>query len=916
MDRIKLQSPQTLIRYLERPHLSARLDQIFTGTHRLVLISAPAGFGKTTLAAKWARSQERVAWLTLDVEDNDVMSFMQYFTEAIRSIDADIGLETLEMIRSPQAPSQLVLLKALLHDLARIASPLCIILDDYQAISANPVREIVSAILDDMPSALRMVIISRSEPSLNLRRMRLDQFLIEIRIEDLRFTKEEATSFLHESMTHALDPNDAVLVNERVEGWPAGLQMAVLALMGREDVPDFLNEYSGSSHYLLDYLGNAVFTRQNQGMQHFLLKTSVLESVNAQLASAVMKTRPVEGYEGQLEQFDTVQCQAILEELHQSHMFLSAMDGDHVWFRFHQLFLELLRTRLHIVDHNLMSDLHLQAASWFQDNSDMREAINHVLQAQDRSRAEKLFEQYAAALLDKGDIALLGRWLKLLTEDHVRMSPWLCVAQGWVMAFAGRLTGLAELLDRAAQLSEHIGSEVERRMITAHILIIRGFLALMIGNIPGAARASKNASRYLPSTVHWVCGMYHWVRGSIARMQGHLDESIIAFDAMLKSGQGVDNIWMVVTAATEQGIVFYTQGNLRDAQAIFEENLERVRVSRFRSFGCVSRLKIALAQVLYERSKFESAMNLVDDAIEGNRFWKNPNNLVYAYGLRSLIQWSSGNFSDAVETMQLADQEMRVLPVMGIVSALLNAVRVKIWLTSGELVEAAEWAAYIMSARRKDKPSRNKPAIYQEDSELNLITVVRVLLAKHDLVEALELINELEPAALAGGRGRTVIHLRVLRAAVLDAAGQSESALESLQQALREAHEQDYVRLFLDEVPLIEGLLNTIIERGGEEAEYAGRLLSVSNAPKPMIPTRTILKPARHKKNPVIEPLSQREKEVLRLIAAGMTNHQIATQLVISTGTVKAHSANIYRKLAAGNRAQAVERAQSLKLLT
>jgi LuxR family transcriptional regulator, maltose regulon positive regulatory protein len=465
-------------------------------------------------------------------------------------------------------------------------------------------------------------------------------------------------------------------------------------------------------------------------------------------------------------------------------------------------------------------------------------------------------------------------------------------------------------------LNEQVSSEAERRMITAHILIIRGFLALMIGNIPGAVRASKNAARYLPTTVHWVCGMHHWVKGSIARMQGLLDDSALAFDAMLKSGQAVDNIWMVVTAATEQGIIFYIQGSLSEAQAIFEENLERVGSSRFRSFGCVSRLKTALAQVLYEQGQFENAMELVDDAIEGNRSWKNPNNLVYAYALRALIQWSSGNLSDAAETLQLADQEMRVLPVMGVVSALLNAVRVKVWLTTGEITEAANWAAYIMSARRKDKPARNKSANYQEDSELNLITVVRVLLAKHNLVEALELINELEPAAFAGGRWRSVIHLRVLRAAVLEAAGQSKSALESLQGALRQAHDQGYVRLFVDECPAIAGLLNIIIERGGEEADYAARLLSVSHAPKPMVQTRTILKPARPNKNPVIEPLSQREKEVLRLIAAGMTNHQIATQLVISTGTVKAHSANIYRKLAAGNRAQAVERAHALNLLT
>jgi LuxR family transcriptional regulator, maltose regulon positive regulatory protein len=449
MDRIKLQLPRTLIRYLERPHLSARLDQVFSAAYRLVLISAPSGFGKTTLAASWAKNQQRAAWLTLDVEDNDVMSFLQYFTESIRMIDADVGLETLEMIRSPQPPSQVVLLKALLHDLSKITRPMCIILDDYQAISANPVREVVSAILDDMPAALRMVIISRSQPSFNLRRMRLDQLLIEIRIEDLRFTKEEAISFLLDCMKLPLSPSDTILVNERVEGWPAGLQMAALALLGRDDVSGFLNEYSGSSHYLLDYLGNSVFARQNQGMQQFLLKTSVLESVNAQIASTVMKTRPVEGHEDLFEQFDTEQCQAMLEDLHQSHMFLSAMDDDRVWFRFHQLFLELLRTRLHILDHNLMRDLHLQAAAWYKDNGEMREAINHVLQAQDVSRAEKLFEEYAAALLDKGDMASLGRWLKLLTEDHVRTSPWLSVAQAWVMAFAGRLNGLAELLDRA-----------------------------------------------------------------------------------------------------------------------------------------------------------------------------------------------------------------------------------------------------------------------------------------------------------------------------------------------------------------------------------------------------------------------------------------------------------------------------------
>jgi LuxR family transcriptional regulator, maltose regulon positive regulatory protein len=356
------------------------------------------------------------------------------------------------------------------------------------------------------------------------------------------------------------------------------------------------------------------------------------------------------------------------------------------------------------------------------------------------------------------------------------------------------------------------------------------------------------------------------------------------------------------------------QGNLKEARRILEDALEITHQQKVQSYGCVSRLQTALANIYYEQGQLKTALSLVEDAIAGNRFWKNPNHLIYAYATRAHIQISSGEFLGAKDTLEQADHEMRSLPVLGTVAALLDAAKVRLWLNSGERSLAAGWAAR-NKASFSEKASRKLRRSYKEDVELNQITAIRVMLSEDRVDDAAALLEQLLPDASAGGRKRAVLKLTILRALAEAQAGSKSQALDWLDQAVQQAAEQDYVQVFIDEGPVVERLLRKIAESDRLGSTYANHLLSAIAAPKPAIQFTPVTKPTLDKKHAITRSLSQREMEVLNLIAQGLTNHQIAVRLIISTGTVKAHSANIYRKLAAGNRFQAVERARDLKLL-
>jgi LuxR family transcriptional regulator, maltose regulon positive regulatory protein len=915
MNRVKIQLPAAKTERVPRPHLMARLEEVYEQPRCLALVIAPSGFGKTTLAADWAaRQPSQVAWLSLDVEDNDVMTFLDYLTAAIRSVEADIGSEAIQMIRFPRPTSHLVVLKSLLNDLAKRSQPLVVVLDDYQVISSNSVREAIIYLLERMPSALRIVLLSRSDPPFALPILRMQQRLIEIRAADLRFSPEETERFFHKSMSLPLSSEDIARLDQRIDGWPAGLQMAGLAMRGRQNDIDFIQGFSGSNHYIVDHLAGAVFERQEKHQQTFLLKTCILTKVSAALANAMLQTRPIKGYEEMHGDTAGEDCQKTLENLFRSDMFTLPLDEEHTWFQYHPLFADILRSRLHVVDHSAFKELHLQAHAWHKQNGNIQDAVNHALMAEEPLRAILLIEQHAVELLNQGDLSALGRWIGMLVEDEVRSRPWLCISQAWINIFAGRLSGLDGLLKHAEWLSNQDNTDGQKQ-ISIHCAIIRSYLAVLIGNMTAAVKSNKFAARRLEKSEDWTNSMHHWVGGAIARMQGKLDQSGTSFASAVHIGETIGNTWTMVTAATDQGLVKYVQGDLIEARHIFENALRVAHQQNAEKFVCISRLLTALANIDYDQGQLEVALSRVEKAIKGNRYWKNPNNLAYAYATCARIQLGVNDFSGASDTLQHADHEMRGLPVPGAVVALMDSVRVRLWLSSGDLMSAAGWVAknadhlIVPGGRRKSR------RIYQEDLELNQATAIRVLLAQKRLEDANRLLDQLLPAASAGGRSRAAIEFMILRSEVFEAAGQIDAAVDWLDKALQLASQSDFIQIFVDEASSIQRLLDLAADSDREGSVFARRVHAVLAAPKPVLQVHSIPKQVRVQHSQVIGSLSKREKEVLNLIAAGLTNHQIGLRLVISTGTVKAHSANIYRKLAAGNRVQAVERARELNLL-
>jgi LuxR family transcriptional regulator, maltose regulon positive regulatory protein len=916
MNRVKLQLPAAYMKRVARPHLIARLEEASERPNCLSLIIAPSGFGKTTLAASWATKQPfDVAWLSLDVEDNDVIIFLNHLIEAIRSVETSVGNEAFQMIRSPQPPSYLVLLKSLLSDLAKCTHPLAMVLDDYHVISANRVREAIIFLMERLPSHLHLVILSRSDPPFALPQLRLQNRLVEIKTADLRFSSEESEQFFRDTMGLSLSAEDVAMLNQRIEGWPAGLQMAGLAMRGKQNVIDFIKEFSGSNHYIVDHLAGAVFDRQEKHTQIFLLKTCILSRVNAALAEAMLQSRSIRGYEDLHGDSAGQDCQKTLENLVRANMFVVPLDEEHTWFQYHPLFADLLRSRLHVVDHPAFKELHLNAHAWYKQNGSIQDAVNHALMAEEPLQAVILVEQHATELLAQGDLAALGRWIGLLVEDEIKSRPWLCISQAWVNIFAGRLSGLDALLEQAEKLATQTMKEAEQRQVSIHSAIIRSYLEVLIGNTPAAVRWNKFAARRLGQSEDWASSMHHWVTGTLARLQDNLEQSAISFAKVMHIGKVVGNRWTIISAATDQGQVKLAQGDIVEARRIFEEALELVNPQSDRNLGCVSRLLTALANVDYEQGRLETALSRVEAAIEGNRFWKNPNNLAHAYATCARIQLAVNDFSGASDTLKQADHEMRGLPVPGSVAALLDAGRVRMWLGTGDLASADDWVKnksnpVLLGGRR-----RKSRHILTEDVEIIQATAIRVLLAQKRLDVVNRLIDQLLPAASASGRRRAAMEFMVLRSIAYESAGQTDSAVDWMDKALQLARQSDFIQIFVDEGLSIQHLLDLVAASDRESSSFARRLLAALAAPKPVIQVRSIPKQVHVQQPLVIGSLSKREKEVLNLIAAGLTNHQIGLRLVISTGTVKAHSANIYRKLAAGNRVQAVERARELKLL-
>jgi LuxR family maltose regulon positive regulatory protein len=896
----KLHVPRSQPGFVSRRRLGQALsDGLARGR---VLVCAPAGFGKTALLADWAASGGRsVAWLGLEGDDSDPARFWRYALAALDRVRPGLAGRVGPLL--PHSPQGLV--TALINELANDPGPEAVlVLDDYHLVDSGPVHESVAFLLENLPPGLQVVVSGRSDPPLPLARLRARGQLAELRAADLRFTPDEAAALLRETAGSDLPGTALATLVARTEGWAAGLQLAGLSLRGSSDADGFAAAFGGSHRFVLDYLADEVLDRQNEQLRAFLLETSVLERLSAELCDAVT------GRAG---------SQAMLQDIERAGLFLVPLDEVRGWWRYHQLFADLLRARLRAELPGRVQALHRAAGAWCDERELGDDAVRHALAAGDAAWAGRLVERHAELLLGRGEGATLRRWLSELPAESVRDRPRLYLAQAYGAAMSLQVGKLGALLDNAERAFAVSGDEPFAAFgdqgtsvlanVPAGIAMLRAVLARVRGDIALAADYDKQALAQLGEDDWLLRSFVRWNQAVTAWQGGRLGPAESDLADVLAERRAADEFiagFLAMRVCYDLGRVQRAQGNLDAAAATYRQALEEGGdTSQPPHLGMAH---VGLAEVLYERNELAAAL---DHAIQGVTLCRPlAFTAPLATGLAVLarIRQVEGDAAGALAAMGEAGQVELSPPVI----ALLSQHRARLLLAQGDVTAAAQWAE-AADLRPDDEPD------YPREPEYLLLA--RVLLAQNEPDLALTLLQRLLEGAVSQARTGSIIEIQALHALALVARGDDASAVGALTEALTLARRHGHVRVFADEGAPMHVLLARVSAAQAGQRDAArridpGYLAAVMDAcgqaysvPPSARATAAAPPPG------LAEPLTDRELDVLRLIAAGKSNQRIAHDLVVALDTVKKHVSHLMGKLGAANRTEAAARARQLGLI-
>ncbi len=890
-----------------RPRLSQRLDR--GTTSKLMLISAPAGFGKTTLLTEWLAAgpagpaDERLAaWLSLDRADNDPASFWTYVIAALQTVAPGVGESALTLLQAPQPPPIETVLTALLNDLGASTGDIVLVLDDYHVIDARDVQDAMAFLLDHLPPRLHVVIASRTDPALPLARLRARGELVETRAAELRFTPDEAAAYLNEMMGLELTARDVAALEGRTEGWIAALQLAALSMQGRDDVAGFIAGFAGDDRYVVDYLAEEVLQRQSDRVQTFLLQTSILGRLSGPLCDAVT------GQGG---------GKAMLEALDRGNLFLVPLDDRRRWYRYHHLFADVLQARLLDERPDQIPDLHRRASAWYQQNGEPAVAIGHAVAAGDFERAADLVELAIPAMSRTRQEATVRGWLEAIPGEVVRVRPVLSVGFAGALLSGGELEGVesrlrdaerwldvttgidARSVARSAEMV--VADEEEYRRLPGMIELYRAALALARGDVPGTVRHARRALEVALADDHLcragasgILGLASWASGDLEAGHSAYAECMTG---LRRAGHIADTFGCAIALAD----IRLVQGRLGEAMRTYEQALQRVPEQGGPVLRGTADMYVGMSGVHRERNDLHAATQQLLRSQELGEHTGLPQNRYRWRVAMARIRQAEGDLDGALdllneaERVYLGDFFPNVRPV--------PALRARIWIAQGSLGEALGWA-------REQGLSVDDDLSYLREFEH--ITLARVLMARYQderaqrsVHEAIRLLDRLLRAAEEGERAGSVIEIVVLRALALQRHGDIPAALSCLERAVTQAEPEGYVRVFADEGPPMASLLR-VAARQQTGGNYVRQLLAAV--------TETETEQNGPVKQALIEPLSERELDVLRLLGTDLDGPAIARELMVSLNTVRTHTKHIYAKLAVTNRRAAVRRAAELDL--
>lgn len=880
----KLYVPRARSKRVSRPHLIARLND--AAERSLTLLSAPAGFGKTTLLSEWiAHSGRRVAWLSLDASDNDPVSFWSYVIAALQTLKIHLGEDALAALHSPQPPLLKSILTLLLNDIAAAPDDVILILDDYHVIDSQPLHDALTFLLDHLPLHAHVILAGRSDPPLPLARLRARGQLAEIRANALRFTPDEAVDFFNRAMGLGLSEQEIYVLDARTEGWIAGLQLAALSVQGQpaERVAAFIRAFAGSHRYIADYLMEEVLRQQPPEIDDFLLRTSILDRLCAPLCDAVVG-RP--------------DSQAMLERLERANLFLIPLDAERGWYRFHHLFADLLRSRLQQALPEEVVSLHRRASAWCAQNGLSADAIRHALAAGDAESAADLIEQSVASLRKRGEYQTLQVWLDQLPESVVFARPALCLAHASLLITLHDLDAAEPYLRKAESISR--GSERESA-IQGEALTLRARIAHRRTDFPLALALAGQALELIEADDRRLKGQAALVLGNASYYCDRPEAAIQAFAESSQLAESAGDLHTALNAICNQGIMQYLSGQLQRATLTYQHGLQLAADHRAERLLMAGVLHMNLALVLYEWNDLEDALDRVQKAIERCDQAVEPYFMMLCRTHLAKTLLARGNTAEASRTIQAAMQIARDhdLPHLSTVDAV--ECQVRLWLAQGDRAAVSAWAqASGLSVDDELSPSH----------EPGHTALARALVALGETDEALRLLSRLNTAAEIGGRKGVAVGLLALQAVAQQAQGDRLGALDTLAGALAFAEPAGYIRAFVDEgepmrLLIADGRSRIVDSR---VRAYADHLLDAFGAAASGGDSDA-------NPHPFVESLTDRELEVLQLVAEGLSDRQIAEALTVVAGTVKRHLNNIYSKLGVHSRTQALARAKELKLL-
>jgi LuxR family maltose regulon positive regulatory protein len=887
-------------------HRSRLVDQLNVELARdVILISAPAGFGKTVLLADWTRRlQQPAAWLSLDAGDNDPTRFWRHVAAALeRVVPGIVDRITPLLASSPTTFAGVV--TDLINEMVNQPADAVLVLDDYHLVESQPVHDSLTFLLDHLPPGLRLVISSRDNPPLPLARLRARGQLAELGTTDLRFTVEEATAFLREAVGHDLLQTDIAALVTRAEGWPAGLQLAALSLRGQPDMAGFVASFSGRHRYVLDYLAQETLDRQPERVREFLLQTSILGRLSAELCEAITGRDD---------------SQEMLEAIERANLFLIPLDDVRGWWRYHQLFADLLRVRLQQAHPDLVAQLHRHAAGWYQDHDFIDDAIGHAIAAAEMTWAARMIEQHFDALFLMGERTTIQRWLAALPLEMLRSRPRLCLVQTFLELVGGDIEAIEIPLGAAeraavASVDEPFAPSVGQGTswlanIPAAIALGHALLAYLRGDAEETVEFASRARNALASNEWMLDSVARWHLAVADRLCGRLEEAERAFTSGIAEWHRAGELGLAAVSCHHLGQVQRAQGRLDAALRTYQQTLEILAAPGRQAQPAAGIAYVGMAEVAYERNDLEVAGRHVSTGIALCRQLSYIQPLAMGLATLAAIRSASGDAAGANEAMAEA---MHVAPGPTVAS-LLNPVpaqHARWLLAQGDITTARRWT------EERGLCADDEVSYVREPEHLAL---ARVLLALHEVEEALRLLERLHTLALAQGRIGSRIEIQVLRALALAANGAEAEATAILTQALTFGCPRHYVRVFVDEGAALHRLLGRVVaaqrpQQSVDEIslDYLGRLTRALSQDAARGASNA--KPDAMVVPDLVTQLSRRERDVLLLLAAGKSNREIADDLYVTLDTTKKHVTHILAKLGASNRTEATVRARALGLL-